>query len=75
MPSKKSGLINWFILHPIVSGFMVFVVLITLGALLTYQRYMLWKNQEEKLAMSAVEPEAGSRDPSLIVSMPPYPWH
>lgn len=68
MPSKKSGLINWFILHPIVSGFMVFVVLITLGALLTYQRYMLWKNQEEKLAMSAVESARSRLQGSLAYS-------
>ncbi|HRG82839.1 MAG TPA: PAS domain S-box protein [Chitinophagaceae bacterium] len=68
MSSKKSGLINWFILHPIVSGFMVFAVLITIGGLLTYQRYMLWKNQEERLALSTVESARSRLQGSLAYS-------
>ena len=68
MSSKKSGLINWFILHPIVSGFMVFAVLITIGGLLTYQRYMLWKNHEERLALSTVESARSRLQGSLAYS-------
>lgn len=68
MSSKKSGLINWFIQHPVVSGFMVFTVLITIGVILTYQRHMLWKNQEEKLAMNAVESARNQLQGSLAYS-------
>lgn len=55
MSSPNKRLISWFTMHPVFSGLLVTGLVLFMGAVLTYQRYLIWQNEERKSATQLVE--------------------